>query len=331
MSSKQQTNNIFLAVGAFTLVVVLVGLMGYFFLGKTPETIQGEVDADNYRVSSKLPGRVVKLYVKEGDYVHVGDTLAILQVPEMDAQEKVAAAAGDAATALSDMAHNGARREAVTAAHSLYLQAVAAADIAGKTYNRMENLYAEDVVSRQKRDEAKAAFDAAQAAVQAAKSQWQMAREGARQEEKQAADKQAQAARHGVDVVKSLLKETVQVSPVEGEVSDIYPVVGELVGIGSPIMTIDMLNNLWGVFNVREDQLSAMAMGHVFKAYSPAFNREIRMKVFHVKDQGAYAVWKATKNTDRYDLKTMEVKARPLDKIDGLRPGMTLVVDAPKH
>ena len=117
-----------------------------------------------------------------------------------------------------------------------------------------------------------------------------------------------------------------QIAQVEGEVSDIYPNVGELVGTGSPIMSISVMSDMWGTFNVREDQLSGMKVGSEFTAYSPAFKKDIKMKVYYLKDQGSYAVWKATKSNGQYDLKTFEVKARPVGKTDGLRPGMTLVI-----
>ncbi len=205
-------------------------------------------------------------------------------------------------------------------------RASAACDIAEKSYTRIQNLFNEGVMSAQKRDEALAAYKATEAQMHAAKSQYDMARNGARREEKKAAAQQALAARSAVDVVSSLLRETVQVATADGEVSDIYPKVGELVGTGAPIMSISLMNDMWGTFNVREDQLSGLKVGDILTAYSPAFNKEIRMKVFHIKDQGAFAVWKATKATGQYDLKTFEVKARPLEPFEGLRPGMSLII-----
>ena len=325
MSAKSQHNNILLAVMGFTLVVVVVGLIGFFTLGKQDETIQGEVEVSEYRVSCKLPGRVVELRVKEGDYVHVGDTLAILEIPEIDAQKKVAQATGNAAKALQDLTDAGARKEQIQGAFEIVQQAKAAEDIAKKTYTRMQHLYDEGVMSGQKRDEAFAAYKATEAQVKAAQSQYNLARNGAREQEKRVASNNAEAAQSTVDVVSSLLKETVQIAQVEGEVSDVYPKVGELVGMGSPIMSISIMSDKWGTFNIREDQLKGMKIGDVFTAFVPAFNKDIRMKVYYIKDQGSYAVWKATKTTGQYDLKTFEVKARPIDKLDGLRPGMSLI------
>ncbi len=326
MSAKTQHNNILLAVAGFTLVVLIVAVIGFFTLDRTPETIQGEMEADEYRVSSKLPGRVVSIRVKEGDYVHVGDTLAVLEAPEVDAQEKVAEATAGASSAISDLTDAPTRKEAVNATYQVYQQALASQDIAEKTFGRMQRLYSEGVVSAQKRDEAQAAYDVAKAASATAKSNWEMAKEGSREEEKRAAKKQAEAAKNAVGVVSSLIKETVQVATQEGVVTDIYPKVGELVGMGSPIMTISMVNDMWGTFNVREDQLNGKKVGDTFKVFIPAFNKEAEMKIYNIKDEGTYAVWKATKTTGQYDLKTFEVRARPLQKIDGLKPGMSLIV-----
>ncbi|MBR3446098.1 MAG: efflux RND transporter periplasmic adaptor subunit [Prevotella sp.] len=326
MSAKSQHNNILLAIIGFAAVIAIVALIGFFTLGREDSIIQGEVEVTEYRVSSKLPGRILKLLVKEGDLVRAGDTLAILEVPEVNAQKKAAEATQGAADAMSEMADNGARKEQIQAAYQLWQQAIAARDIAQKSYNRVQNLYDSGVMSAQKRDEALAAYQATEAQVNAAKSQYDMAKNGARWEEKKAAAKQAQAAKSAVDVFKSLLSETVQVATMDGEVSEVYPEIGELVGTGSPIMSIAVMNDMWGTFNIREDQLKGMKIGDTFKAYVPAFDKEIQMKVYYIKDQGAYAVWKATKSNGQYDLKTFEMKAKPLTKIEGLRPGMSLII-----
>lgn len=327
MSEKTQHKNILLAISAFTIVVIVVAVIGFVCFGNNDDNvIQGEVEVSEYRVSSKLPGRIAEICVTEGDFVHKGDTLAILDVPEVEAQKRAAEATQDAAKAVSDMADNGARREQIQAAYQLWQQAVAASDIAEKTYKRLQNLYNEGVISAQKRDEAFAAYKATQAQVLAAKSQYDMAKSGARNEERKAASDQANAAKNATDVVKSLLRETVQIATADGEVSEIFPKVGELVGLGSPIMSISEMNDMWGTFNIREDQLNGMKVGDTFKAYCPAFDKEIEMKVYHIKDQGSFAVWKATKTNGQYDIKTFEVKARPSKPVEGLRPGMTLII-----
>ena len=326
MSAKSQHNNILLAIIGFIAVIVIVAFIGFLTLERDDDTLQGEIEVSEYRVSCKLPGRVVEIRFKEGDYVHAGDTLAVLEVPEVDAQRRVAQATGEATKAIQDLTDAGARKEQIQGAFELYQQAMAASEIARKTYTRMQNLYDEGVISGQKRDEAFAAFKATEAQVKAAKSQYDMARNGAREQEKRVVASHVKAAQGAVDVVSSLLKETVQVAQVDGEVSEIYPKVGELVGLGSPIMSISVMKDMWGTFNVREDRLEGLKMGQTFTAFVPAFNKELKLKVYYIKDQGAYAVWKATKANGQYDLKTFEIKARPITPFEGLRPGMSLII-----
>ena len=277
-------------------------------------------------MSSKVPGRILEIRVKEGDYVKVGDTLAILDAPEVRAKMEQAQSAQSAAAALELKAQNGARKEQIQGAFSVLQQAKAGFEIAEKSYNRVQRLFDEGVMSAQKRDEAYANYKAMEAQMKAAQSQYDMAVNGARQEDKMAAAAQVGRARGAVNEVNSYIHETVQVAQMEGEVSDIYPKVGELVGTGSPIMSISMMQDMWGTFNVREDELNGMQVGTEFTAFVPAFNKDIKMKVYYLKDQGSYAVWKATKANGQYDLKTFEVKARPVEKFEGLRPGMSLII-----
>ena len=237
-----------------------------------------------------------------------------------------AQSAENAAAALSQMAQKGARQEQITGAYQVWQQAKAGLEIAEKSYNRVQRLFDEGVLSQQKRDEAYANYKAMEAQAKAAKSQYDMAQNGARQEEKAAAQAQVNRAKGAIQEVASYINETVQTAQMEGEVSSVYPKVGELVGTGSPIMSISVMDDLWGTFNVREDQLNGMKVGTELTAFSPAFNKSLKMKVYYLKDQGSYATWKATKANGQYDLKTFEVKARPIDKFDGLRPGMSLII-----
>jgi HlyD family secretion protein len=324
--AKAKNNSVLIALGAFVFVVFIVGMIGYFAIGRDAEIIQGQIDVEEYRVSSKVPSRVLHIYVKEGDYVNVGDTLAILEAPELTAKATQAQGAIDAATALSNMANNGARKEQIQGAYELWQQAKAAKEIAEKSYNRVQRLFDEGVMTAQKRDEAFAMYKASEAQEKAAKSQYDMAVNGVRAEEKAAAQGQVKAFSGQMDEVKVYEKETIQIAPIAGEVSTIYPKVGELLGSGSPIMTISIMDDLWGAFNMREDQLKGLKKGDTFTAYLPAFDKEIEMKVSSIKDQGSYATWKATKSNGQFDMKTFEVKARPTKKFDGLRPGMSVIV-----
>ena len=326
MSATTQHKNILLAIVGFAAVVVIVALIGFFALGRDPELIQGQVEVSEYRVSSKVPGRILEIRVKEGDYVKVGDTLAILDAPEVRAKMEQARSAENAAAAQEEMARNGAREEQIRGAYNVMQQAKAGLEIAEKSYQRIQRLFDEGVMSAQKRDEVFANYKAMEAQYKAAESQYDMARNGARREDKMTAAALVGRAKGAVQEVNSYINETVQIAQMEGEVTDVFPKVGELVGTGSPIMSIAVMSDLWGTFNVREDQLDGMKVGSTFKAFVPAFDKEVEMKVYYMKDQGSYAVWKATKANGEYDLKTFEVKARPVEPFEGLRPGMSLII-----
>ena len=326
MNAKTQHNNILLAIIGFATVVIIVGVIGFFAFSRQKEVIQGQVEVSEYRVSSKVPGRILEIRVKEGDFVKVGDTLAILDAPEVRAKMEQAQSAQDAASALELKAQNGAREEQIRGAYNVLQQAKAGVEIAEKSYKRIQRLFDEGVVSEQKRDEVYAQYKAMEAQMQAAQSQYDMAVNGARREDKLAAAAQVGRAKGAVQEVNSYIHETVQIAQMEGEVMDIYPKQGELVGTGSPIMTIAVMKDMWGTFSVREDQLADMKVGDTFTAFVPAFNKDIQLKVYSLKDEGSYAVWRATKANGQYDLKTFEVKARPVEKLDGLRPGMSLII-----
>ena len=325
MENKKQHNSVIMALAAFVLTVLIIGAIGYFTIGNDDEIIQGQIEVEEYRVSSKVPSRILRICVEEGDYVKVGDTLAILDAPEVEAKAKQAQGAIDAAEAMSDMAQAGARKEQVQGAYELWQQAKAGLEIAEKSYQRVQRLFDEGVMSEQKRDEAYAQYKAFEAQEKAAKSQYDMAVNGARIEEKAAAKGQVKSYEGKMQEVRAYRKETVQLAQMEGEVSTIYPKTGELIGSGSPIMTISIMSDLWGSFSMREDQLKGLKKGDTFTAYVPAFDKEMTMKVTSIKDQGSYATWKATKSNGQYDMKTFEVKARPVKAFDGLRPGMSVI------
>ena len=324
--AKEQHNNILLAVAGFSAVVVIVALIGFLALGRDPEVIQGEMEVEEYRVSGKVPGRILELRVKEGDIVKAGDTLAIIEAPEVEAKMVQAQSAADAAQAMEQMTKNGARKEQVQAAAQLLEQAKAGLEIAEKSYNRMKILFEEEVISAQKYDEAEAMYKSAQAQVKAARSQYEMAVNGARAEEKRAASATVGQARGAMQEVNSYIRETVQIAQIAGEVTDVYPKVGELVGTGTPIMSIAVLDDQWATFNIREDHLKDIKVGAELTVHIPALDKETKMKVTSMKDKGSFAVWKATKASGQYDQKTFEVKARPTEKTADVRPGMSVIL-----
>lgn len=307
-------------------VVLLVTIFGFVFWTPAPEIIQGEAEATEVRVSGKVPGRIESFRAGEGDKVRKGDTLVILDSPEVMAKFDQARAAEDAAQAINQKVDKGVRSEQITMAFQTWQKAKAALDVARKSYERVQILFNNEVVSAQKRDEAEANFKAMEATEKAAKAQYEMAKNGAEREDKMAAEAQVNRAKGAVAEVQSYIKETFLVSPIDGEISECYPKVGELVGTGAPIMDVMDLSNMWVTFNVREDLLGDLRTGETFTAVVPALeNKEITLKVTSMKDRGSYAAWRATKTTGQFDAKTFEVKAKPNQPVEGLRPGMTVL------
>lgn len=309
-------------------VIAIIGLIGVFIFSQDEIILQGEVEANEIRVSGKVPGRILELKVDEGSSVTKGQLLVMIEAPEVTAKDVQAQAAEQAARAISEKAQNGTREETIEAAKEQYERAKAAAEYATKSYNRTKNLYDKGVIAAQKFDEVEAQYKAALAQEKAAKSQYTMAVNGAQREDKLAAKAQVNRAKGAVMEVAAYKDETTLIAPISGEISEIFPKVGELVGTGSPIMSIVDLDDIWITFNVREDLLSKIKMGDILTAKIPALgNKEVLLKVNYIKVLGSYATWKATKLSDEYDTKTFEVRAVPVKKVKGLRPGMSAIVN----
>lgn len=295
------------------------------------EVLQGEAEVTQYRISSKVPGRISALMVEEGDYVHKGDTLALLEAPDVEAKAGQAQALLNAAMAMEDKANAGARKEQIQSAYEMWQKAIAGLDVAQKTYNRVEALFQDSVVSEQKRDEAKAQLDAYRATERAAKSQYDMALAGAQVEDRMAAKAKVAQAQQAVSEVNSYIGEMTLVALDDGLVTEIFPQLGELVGTGAPIMNVAIEGKVWFTFNVREDLLPNLNIGTEVSAYIPALDRNIQVRITKMKDVGTYAIWKATKALDKYDLKTFEVKAVPTDaaQVADVRAGMSVIINRP--
>ncbi|NVO09016.1 MAG: HlyD family secretion protein [Bacteroidales bacterium] len=312
-------------------VIALVSIIGWIVLKPEPIILQGQAEATEVRVSGKVPGRIEKFMVSEGMTVNKGDTLVLISSPELNAKLFQALSAEDAANAQNQKANKGARVEQIAGAYELWQKAEVGVKLAEKTFNRLQNMFNEGVVSAQKRDEAEANYQAAIATSKAAKSQYDMAINGAEKEDKLAAIAMVNRAKGAVSEVESYLSETKLVSPINGEVSEIFPKRGELVGSGAPIMSIVDLKDQWVVFNIREDLLTNIKMDTELEANIPALgNKIVKLKVNYIRVMASYATFKATKTTGGFDVKTFEVHAIPVTFIDGLRPGMSLMVEYEK-
>ena len=323
---KKENRVLISALGLVVIIVAALAIIGFLFLNKPPQIIEGQAEATSVRVSGKLPGRVMDFYVQEGDMVKAGDTLVHIHSSIVEAKLQQARSMEEVAQAANRKVDAGTRSQIIQSAYDMWQQAISAVTITKKTYDRIEALYKEGVMSEQKRDEAKAAYDAATSAASAAKSQYEMAKQGAQSEDKQAASAMVSAAGAGVNEVEALLEDQYLTAPCDDQVDVIFPHVGELVALGAPIMNVLKIQDKWVTFNVREEYLEDMTLGKEITVMIPALKKkEAKVKIYYVRDLGSYATWHATKTTGDWDSKTFEIKARPVEDIPDLRPGMTVI------
>ncbi len=327
MEKTQKKGNLLLGIIVLVALIAAVAVLGILFSKPQQALIQGEAEATEYRVSGKVPGRIEAFYAKEGEIVHKGDTLVDIDSPEVRAKLAQARAVYAAASAQRNKANTGARKEEIAGAYEIWQKALTGEDIARKTLDRATRLHEQKVISDQKFDEATAQYNAAVATAQAAKSQYDMAVKGAREEDKAAAIALVDQANGAVMEVESYLSELKLTSPADGIISARYPHVGELVGTGSPIMTVTDLSDMWFTFNIREDRLNSIQNGTVLTLKVPALgDRSVKATVNYIAARESYATWRATNESDEYDAKTFEVRAVPAEQVEGLRPGMTVIV-----
>lgn len=311
-------------------VACLLVLGGGFWMGTHPseEPLYGVMQAKTVDVAAKVTGRVETLPVHEGDTVSAGQLLMTLDIPEVEAKLKEVEALKSAATARQSLVDEGARPQEIRAAKAQMQRAQAGQELAQKTFNRVHALYREGLISKQKHDEALAQKKSADELLAAAKEQYDIALTGARTQEKQAATALTAQATGGVEQVESLVKEKNVTSPIASEISRIYVEIGEVAAAGLPLATLVDLSDQWAVFNIREDDMPKITKGAVLSAEIPALNaKNVQFKVYFINPRGDYATWRATRQSSGYDLRTFEVRARPVQHVSDLRPGMSVIVN----
>ena len=315
------------------VIVFVVGLVSWvgftFYEAYQPKSLvlQGQIDAQSYSISSKLPGRISEVFVKKGDTVSIGDAIFSLSSPEVDAKLKQAEAAKDAAGAQKNQADNGARKQEIQAAHDQWQKAKAAEALMLTTYNRINTLYEQGVISEQKRDEVYTQYQAAKYTSNAAHQMASMAAEGARKEIKAAASAQERVYEAKVDEVNVYIKESKQYAFHKGEVSQILIHSGELAPTGFPVVSLIDISDAWARFSVREDYLKEFEKGKILKVKIPALGDEsYEFRVSYISVMGDYATWRATESGKGFDMKSFEVELRPLKEIKNLRVGMSVLL-----
>lgn len=319
-------SNIIGIVLSVAVIIASVFLLSWYLTQKTPMLIQGTVECTTYKASSKVPGRIDGMKVKQGEHVEKGQLLYTLSTPELEAKLQQAEAVKSAASALDQKALTGARIQQIEAAMNMWQKAQAGLELAQKTYDRVKGLYDQGVIPAQNLDEATANFNAMRATEQAAKAQYSLVLAGASKEEKEAAAAQVRQAAGAVNEVESYISDAMVYSPVTGEISTIIAEQGELVGSGYPVIAILDMSDIWVTFNVKETMLPSIKVGTRMSGYVPALAKDVEFEVTYIAVQADFATWAATRTQGGFDIRTFAVKAKPVSQ-EVMRPGMSVVVD----
>lgn len=310
------------------IAIIVIWLIFSFYLAHKPKSsfLQGQIEATQYSISSKVAGRVSEIFVKKGDFIKEGELAYTIFSPELDAKIKQAQAGYKAAQALSEETNKGVRIESVESAKDLYEAAKAMAELAEKTYIRIQNLYDSGVVSLQKRDEAETNYKSAKSNEDVAYQQYKIALDGATKETREALKQKELAALGTLDEVESYAKDTQAFSPISGEVSNILLHTNELAPSGFPVVLVVDIDNAYLRFSIREDKLEKFKIGSEFEGFIPALNKNAKFKVRYIALLGEFAVWKAANKDKSYDMKSYEVEASFVEKIDDFRVGMSVLI-----
>ncbi|MGY6553745.1 MAG: HlyD family secretion protein [Wenzhouxiangella sp.] len=310
------------------LLVAAIWLIRHFSQPE-PVWIQGQIETTQLRVAAKVGGRVESLLVERGQRVEAGDLLVVLDLPEARARARQVEAQLEAAQAMADKAETGARDEQIRAARAQWRAAEEQAELARVSAGRIERLHAAGVVPAQRRDEVATQAAAARAQADAAREAYEMARNATRPEDRRAALAQVSQAEGGRAEVQAALDEAEQRAPVSGEISVTVVEPGEVVGPGSPLVVISRTDDLWLTLNLREDLLAGIRMGGELSGEVPALGRQrVRFRVDYIAPLADFATWRSTRDLGGFDLRTFEVRARPVQAVEGLRPGMTVLIEA---
>ena len=312
------------------VAIVVISLIGILTMSRSHVVLQGQIEATEIRISGKLPGRVDTFFVAEGQAVNRGDTLVGISSPEAWAKLQQANAMENVAKFQNEKIDEGTRLQIIRTTEELWNKSKTDLQLAKSTFQRIQALYKDSVVSAQRYDEVEALYQSAIAAERAAHQQYLLAKAGAQKQDKESARSLVDAAQGTVSEVQSVLQDAWLTAPANGEIATIYVQCGELVGTGTPIMNLVVLQDCHVVLNVREDYLSYFEMGEAFVGKVPALGHtEIIFQVNYISPLGSFATWKSTDNSS-YDMRTFEIHALPMESVNGLRPGMSVLVEMDK-
>lgn len=313
-------------IALILLMLILIAAAALFHSHNQFLLLQGEVDAPEVMVTSKAKGRVIERHIERGDDVKKGQLLLTLESPELAAQYAALKAATEQARAKLALSVNGTREETIRNLQASLAQVNSQYQNATREYNRLNNLSIKGYVSANELDSARKAKDVAFQQVQGAQAQLEEAKNGDRIELRQQYEAALNEEEQKLAEIQVQLDDLQVRAPVDGEIGPIPAEVGEIFNAGSPLVTMIRLPESYFIYNLREDILVDIKKGDKVQLDVPALgDRKVEAVIRYIAPKGDYATKRATRATGDFDLKTFEVRMYPLERIDGLRPGMSVL------
>jgi len=292
--------------------------------GRTaPVPVAGMVRQTEIRVAPETTGRLVSLAVGAGQTVRKGDRLAVLENPELAASVGEARAAAASAEADRDRVRSGVRPEEIAIAAQMVRTAEANLLLAEQQHDRAATLSANGFASRVQLDESIASLAKARADLDLKRAQHAAAVAGPTREERALADARVALARATVADLEARLAKTVLTAPVDGTVGLLVAEPGEIIAPGKPVMTLEAGGERWFTFTLREDALDGVTPGATL-ALATGDGRRVDARVTELRPLGEFATWRAARAVGDHDLNSFRLRLDPLERQDGLQPGMTV-------
>jgi HlyD family secretion protein len=316
--------------GAIVAVLFLgiIGLAIWYLARPEPLLVQGEVDSTRVDIAARVSGRLSKLAAARGQDVAAGTPLVVIDNPELVARLREAEAEKAVADAELARINVGTRPEIIARRKAEIDRATAEFTLAQQTYNRTARLTADQFAPQAKLDKDTDALTSAQKRLDQANLAYQEAVRGFTPEERKIAEANVAKAVAKIETVKALVDQLTVSAPIASQVYQIPVEEGEVVTPGVPLISLVDLADTWMGFSLREDLIAGLKVGDRFAVRIPALrDPRVTVEVRVIAPKGEYAGWRSTRATGDFDLRTFAIRAYPVDKIEGLRPGMSVYTD----
>lgn len=255
---------------------------------KKEKALQGKVEKEQIAVVSKIPGKILKIFVKEGDIVQKGDTLALLDIPEVEAKKNQAQGAVLSAKAQYKMAVKGATENQIKQLEAKKMGLKEQYEFAQKSIKRLTNMLKDSLISQQTYDETFAKYQGAQAQYNAVIAELDDAKKGARIEQQTMALGQQDRALGALQEVETADQERYIIAPQNMSIETITLAVGELALPGYTLFNGYLVNSTYFRFTIEESQLAKFKTGQEVSLHVPYKKEDIKGTISTIKHLGAY-------------------------------------------